>query len=138
MRRDDFAPDDGTPAARGLGALLQTQVEHVDLGEQDGRRLRARVEHRTLRLALGRARTAGVTLGRRRAVAVEVAFVPDEPGRTASEDAPPVPYDVAISLPPDPWAVTARRIAFVASACWVTTCVVRRLRNRRRDEGVPR
>ncbi|MCA9848186.1 MAG: hypothetical protein KC472_09450, partial [Dehalococcoidia bacterium] len=77
--------DDGP---RGLGALLHTDVEHVELGEHAGRRLRARVEHRTLRLAFGQSWSTGLTLGRRRAVAVEVsptpAFVPSDGGRTAS------------------------------------------------------
>lgn len=136
MRRDEIHPGGRTLAPRGLGALLQTEVEHVELGEQGGRRLRARVEYRMLRVALGRARSIGITLGRRRAVAVEVAFVPDEPGRRASGDALPVPYDVSIPARPDPWAETTRRIALVAFACWMAGRVAHRLRNRRRDEGV--
>lgn len=106
-------------AARGLGALVQTDVEHVDLGEHGGRALRARVEHRTLRLALGRSWSTGLTLGRRRATAVEVAVV----GAPAGAH-----YDVTIPRPVDPWKRTVERVALVAAACWVAVRVAERLR----------
>jgi hypothetical protein len=57
----------------GFGALLHTEVERVDLGTHHGHALHGRVEHRTLRLAVGRQWQASVLLGRRRAVVVEVA-----------------------------------------------------------------
>ena len=124
---------------RGLGALLHTDVEHVELGEHDGRRLRARIEHRTLRLAFGQAWSTGLTLGRRRAVAVEVrpiaaAFVPSDGGRTAPGSTTPGTYDVAIVAPPDPWAQAFRRIALVALGGWAVLRIAHRLRGRR-DEG---
>ena len=127
--------DDGP---RGLGALLHTDVEHVELGEHAGRRLRARVEHRTLRLALGQSWSTGLTLGRRRAVAVEVsptpAFVPSDGGRTASGPSAVESYDVPIVAPPDPWVQVARRMALVALGAWAILRLADRARGRR-DEG---
>ena len=123
---------------RGLGALLHTDVEHVELGEHAGRRLRARVEHRTLRLALGQSWSTGLTLGRRRAVAVEVsptpAFVPSDGGRTASGPSAVESYDVPIVAPPDPWVQVARRMALVALGAWAILRLADRARGRR-DEG---
>lgn len=123
---DDAASSAQQPGHRGLGALLQTDVEHVELGEHSGRALRARVEHRTLRLALGRQWSGGVTLGRRRATAVEV---------TPTGAAAAARYDVLIPTPADPWPRTAQRLLAVAFAGWIAVRLARRLRGRT-HEGV--
>lgn len=134
MDRD--AVDRSTPP-RGLGALLHTDTEYVELGEHRGRRLRARVEHRTIRLAFGQPGSNGLTLGRRRPVAVEVtpadpAIVPIDRGRTVSGTPSGASYDVPVTAPPDPWPRTARRLALLALAGWI---VMRLARRSRRNEG---
>ncbi len=80
----------------GLGALLTTEVEHVDLGQFGDRALRGRVEHRRLRVGAGRGTGFALTLGRVRPVAVEVT----EAGRR---------YEVAIPRVPDPRTRAVRR-----------------------------
>jgi len=109
--------------------MLHTDVEHVDLGEHGGRNLRARVEHRTLRVALGRSWSTAVTLGRRRATAVEVT---PAPGGASSAGR----YDVAIPRPVDPWQQTAQRIAALTVVGWIVVRIAHRLRRRAR-EGAP-
>ncbi len=129
-----------TPAAplppRGAGALLHTEVERVPLGTHGGRRLTARVEHRTLRIALGRRWHASLSLGRRRPVAVEVA-----PGDDALDPYSTAPgggrqYDeVAVPTPPAPWPRYARRVAAVALGCWLLVTAAGRIRARGRSGG---
>lgn len=121
----------------GVGLLLNTEAERVDLGEHGGRRLAARVEHRTLRVALGRGRGVSFVLGRRRAVAVEVRPAQEviAPGSDAGA-AGGGRYDgseveaVAVPRPVDPWPRAARRVVGVALAGWVLTTIVRRLSRR--------
>ena len=113
-----------------MGALLHTDVEYVELGEHAGRRLRARVEHRTLRVALGRSSTAAMTLGRRRATAVEV--TPTAGGASSGG-----PHDVAVPPLIDPWLQTAQRIAGVAIATWIIVRLAHRVRRRQAHEGAP-
>src|SRR5690606_9166050 len=111
---------------RGAGVLLHTDVERVSLGSHGGRRLTARVEHRTLRLALGQWWHGSLTLGRRRAVAIEIEREAErevgEEGEVERDretyDASSTPaaglprYDeVAVPAPSDPWVRYARRVA---------------------------
>lgn len=110
--------------SRGAGALVQTEVERVDLGEHAGRQLRVLVEHRTLRLALGRWWSGSLVLGRRTPVRVEVVSVAG-----AAREAQ---YDVHIPRPADPWPRYLRRVLVLAGGCWL---VVRLVRRSQRDEG---
>ncbi|MCK9486761.1 MAG: hypothetical protein M0R73_08695 [Dehalococcoidia bacterium] len=122
----------------GAGVLLHTEVERVALGTHGDRRLTARVEHRTLRLALGRLWHASLTLGRRRAVAIEVERAGTEVERdretshASSTPSARVPrYDeVAIPAPVQPWARFARRVVAVALAGWLLNSAVTRARRR--------
>jgi hypothetical protein len=84
----------------GLGALLVTEEERVDLGEHGGRRLRAHVQQRTLRIALGQRRGLRVQLTRMRPTAVEV-----------SDGASM--YELPIEVPPDPWARRWGQLALI-------------------------
>jgi hypothetical protein len=108
--------------SRGVGALLQTDIERVDLGEHHGRRLTGRVEHRALRIALGREWHVSLAVGGRRPVAVEVV----EGARR---------YDVPVSVPRDPYARTARWIALLWLAAFVLGRLARRSEGRERKEG---
>lgn len=112
--------NDGHHAAepRGLGALLRTETERVDLGERHGRRLRARIEHRRLQLALGRRSSVGVTFGRRRVRALEVTLAPHEV------------YEVPVLAPPDPVRQVVRRTLLLALAAWAVSSLTTRVRHR--------
>lgn len=116
---------------RGVGALLQTDTERVPLGDHQGRRLTARVQHRALRFALGSGRHVSVTLGRRRAVAVEVERLDvSSTGGGAAGGAGQ--YDeIALSAPPEPWVRAARRVLLVAAGCWLVTQLAHRARRSR-------
>jgi len=103
----------------GWGALLTTEVEHHDLGEHAGLRLRGRVHRRALRVGLGARRRWRLELGRARAVAVEVT---DPAGRTR---------DVRIPAPPDPWIRAARRVLLWAGAAWILRRLLQRARRAR-------
>jgi hypothetical protein len=124
----------------GVGLLLHTEAERVELGEHGGRRLAARVEHRTLRVAFGRGRGVSFVLGQRRAVSVEVrpAEEVDGDARAGASRLDGGRYDdgevtaVAIPRPADPWPRAARRVAAVAVAGWVLTRLARRLARRER------
>ncbi len=124
-----------TPDARplperpqGAGVLLHTEVHRVPLGAHHGRRLTARVRHRTLRIALGRRWSGSLTFGQRRAVAIEVERETYE-GSTP-EGGPPRYDEVAIPTAPDPWVRSARRILALALAGWLLSRAVRRARRR--------
>lgn len=127
---EGMATDSTPPSSRGLGALLHTDVEHVDLGAHGGRHLRARVEHHTLRVALGRRWSTAITLGRRRPTAVEV--TPQAGGMSSNGR-----YDVVVPRPADPWPQAARRIAAITLVGWIAVRIARRLRARRIHKGVP-
>jgi hypothetical protein len=109
---------DPTPADRrapsGYGALLRTDYDHVDLGSHHGQALRARVQRRSLRLAVGRGRHLSLALGRTRPVSVEVIGAA---GR----------YDIPVPAQPDPWLRVAARLALLWVASIVLVRVVRRL-----------
>lgn len=109
---------------RGLGALLTTEVEHADLGTHRGRRLRGRVERRSLRLGLGGAREWRVELGRSRPSAVEV--VEPATGSTGERR-----YEVAIPAPADPWPRAARRMLLCWAGLTLAVALIRRRLRRR-------
>lgn len=113
-------------APRGAGVLTQTEVEAVDLGEHQGRRLRVDVEHRTVRIAWGRRQSVAFTFGRRRPIRIAVGAGDD--GGASGER-----YDVAIHVVADPWQQAARRILVVAGACWLATALATRWRRGRGD-----
>jgi len=104
----------------GLGALLTTRIEHVDLGQVGTRALRARVQRRQLRLAAGRRRGLRIAIGRLRPVAVEIT----EPGRT---------YEVAIPRVTDPRLIAARGIAVLMAASLAIRWWARHRRRRAAD-----
>lgn len=106
-------------AAGGLGGLLTTEVEHVDLGRVGERALRARVLRRQLRLAIGSGPGMRLAVGRVRPVAVEVT----EPGRA---------YEVPVRGVPDPWLRAMRRTALLWAASLAVSWWVRRRRARTR------
>jgi hypothetical protein len=103
---------------RGFGALVTTEVRHVDLGTFGARSLRGRVEHRRLRLAAGRRAGFSLTLGRLRAVAVEVT----EPGRA---------YEVPIPAVEDPRVRALRRTLVLWAGALVVSWIVDRRRSSR-------
>lgn len=121
--------------SRGAGVLLHTDTERVPLGTHAGRRLTAHVEHRTLRVVLGRWWHGSLTLGRRRAVAIEVE--PSDQCNASSTPGTGLPrYDeVAVPAPVDPWVRYARRTAAVALGGWLLTTVVSRARRRTRERA---
>ena len=81
----------------GAGALLTTEVEHLDLGEHHGTRIRARVERRLLRLGFGDRAGFRFTLGRARPTSLQLA----RGQRTAT---------LPVSVPRDPWLHTVIRL----------------------------
>lgn len=87
-------------AASGLGALLLSTVDHVELGTHHGRRLRARVQRRGARLLLGRGGRFSFALGHTRPVAIEVIEVATDGRR----------YDLPVPRPRDPWLAAAQRV----------------------------
>lgn len=101
----------------GFGALLQTDYDHLDLGTHHGQTLRARVQRRSLRLALGRGRHVSLALGRTRPLSVEVTSAQ---GR----------YDVSVPAQPDPWLRAAWRLALLWVASVVLVRLVRRVSGR--------
>lgn len=118
--------DPATPNGRpsGFGALLRTEYDHVDLGSHRGRSVRARVQRRSLRLALGRGRHVSVGLGRTRPVSIEIT---GEEGR----------YDVPVPAPSDPWVRAAWRLALLCVASVILVRIVRRVTGRTASsEGV--
>lgn len=122
---EDRAP---LAATRGVGALLQTDTVRVPLGDHRGHRLTARVQHRSLRFAVGRGRHVSLTLGRSRAVALEVARL-DVPSTEAGAAGSAAPYDeIALPAPPEPWVRAARRVLLVAAGCWLLTQLTHRAR----------
>lgn len=104
---------------RGFGGLYRKDVEQVDLGEHAGYRLRARVEHRTVRVALGSAGTGSVTLGQRRARALEVAVAGAPPGAS---------FELVLPRPTDPRMRLAWRTAAVAVLGWAVLQIAARAR----------
>lgn len=120
---DGRRPDDsGATRLRGAGGLLQTSIERVDLGEHGRHRLTAQVEHRVLRLALGRHWHGSLALGRRRPLILEITSTA---GERAGER-----YDVEVPRPVDPWPRTARRVLAVAGAGWLALRLVRAAQGR--------
>ncbi len=81
----------------GAGALLTTEVEHVDLGEHHGTRIRARVERRLLRLGFGNHAGFRFSLGRTRPTLLHLS----RGQRTAT---------LSVPVPRDPWLQTAVRL----------------------------
>jgi hypothetical protein len=111
------APSD--PHAAGLGGLIQTQHEHIDLGAHQGRELRARVRRRSIRLALGAGRQLSLELGHQRPVSIEVTR-----GDTR--------YDVPVRARKNPWLRLAWRLALL----WLASVIlVRLVRGRRSTEA---
>jgi hypothetical protein len=105
------------PAGEGLGGLLTSDVEHVELGQVGARVLRARVQRRQLRLGAGRGAGMRITIGRLRPVAVEVT-------------APDGTYEVPIPPVGDPWLAAIRRLALLGAASLAIRWWVRRRRGR--------
>jgi hypothetical protein len=97
--------------ANGLGGLLTTEVVTSDLGTYGGRHLRARVQRRALRLALG-SRLRGSVV-RLRPLAVEWFEVDGQ------RDLRVVP----IEAPPDPLVQAVQRVLML----WVVSMVLRRV-----------
>ncbi len=116
-------------APRGAGVLVQTEVERIDLGVHAGHHLQAHVQHRTLRLAVGRWWSGSLTLGRRHPTHIEVRSEVEcdqsDPRSAARTDQ--TPYDVAIAHPTDPWPRYVRRVILVAGSCWMMLTIVRRI-----------
>jgi len=56
----------------GAGVLVTTDVEHVELGEHHGTRIRARVERRLLRIGFGDRAGFRITLGRARPTSLQL------------------------------------------------------------------
>lgn len=102
----------------GLGALVTTEVEDVDLGRFGDRTLRGRVVHRRLRVAAGRRRGFALTLGRLRPVSVEVT----EPGGS---------YEVPIPHVESPQARALQGLALLWAASLLLRWWARRWRSRR-------
>lgn len=102
--------------AGGLGGLLTTEVVTTELGTHGGRRLRARVQRRALRVALGSRLRA--SLVRLRPLAVEQL----EAGGSAGA------HVVAITVPPDPLLQALQRTIVL----WVASMVLRRVVSRLR------
>lgn len=94
----------------GLGGLIQTQHEHVDLGTHQGRELRARVRRRSIRLAVGAGRQLSLELGHVRPVSIEVTR-----GNTR--------YDVPVPARTDPWLRLVWRLALL----WLASVILVRL-----------
>jgi len=120
-------PDVPPPArlTRGAGVFTHAEIETVDLGVHAGRRFRAQVEHRVIRIAWGRRRIMSLMLGRRRAARIEALSIEATTGATG--DAPAERYDVLIPHVPDPWPQLALRVTVVAVTCLLTTAFVERL-----------
>jgi hypothetical protein len=108
----------GTPAPRGLGGLVTTEVERLPLGTHHGRELHARVERRSAKFSAGRQWHLAVGLGRTRPVAIEVS-------------APGEQYDLPISTT-DPWWRLAQRIGMVLGAAGTALLIARRIRGSKR------
>jgi len=90
-------------ATSGLGALVITEVEHVELGRFRARELRPRVERRQIRLGVGGRFGVRLSLGRLRPVVVEV-------HEGARDD------EVAIPAVADPWVTSVRRTLMLCAA----------------------
>ena len=103
--------------ARGLGGLLLTEVERVDLGTHGGYALHARVERRSARLTAGRGGRLSFGLGHTRAVAVEA----------ASSGAR---YDLPVSRSRDAWLTTARALVALWCVGQLAIYALRRARHR--------
>lgn len=105
--------------------FAHAEIETVDLGVHAGRRFRAQVEHRVIRIAWGRRQRASLVLGRRRAARVESVSIE---GETRVTSAPTIErYDVRIPHVPDPWPQLALRVTAVAATCLLATAFVERL-----------
>jgi len=87
----------------GAGAFLTTDVEHVDLGEHHGTRIRARVERRLLRIGFGTGAGFRLVVGRTRPTRLHLS----RGTRVAN-----LPFPAAR----DPWLQTAFRLAIVTVA----------------------
>lgn len=111
------APADRPETPRGAGALVLTEVEHVDLGTHGRYTLRARVERRSARFTLGRRWHVSFDLGRTRPVAVEVTSTGER-------------YDLPIPARGGAWWRSARGIGVIWLAAEATVLVVRRMRAR--------
>lgn len=105
--------------------LWQVDVERVELGEHAWRLLTARV-------GLGSGRALRLTLGQRRAVAIELHA--DEPARL--EGGRYDESDLWVTAPPDPWLRAARGVLLVGAGCWLVTTVAARMRHTRRRRRV--
>ncbi len=81
----------------GVGALITTHVEHVELGEHHGTRIRARVERRLIRIGFGDNAGFRITLGRARPTSLHLT----RGQRTAT---------LSIPIPRDPPLHTAIRL----------------------------
>lgn len=98
------APRDAAEASptRGLGGLLRTEVERIDLGTHAGYALHARVERRIARLAASRnGWYVSVGLGDARAVAIDA---------TSGPSSDLARYDLAVPRSRDAWLRTARAL----------------------------
>jgi hypothetical protein len=116
--RSDSADLDSPTEQRGLGGLLTTEVERVRLGRHQGRVLHGRVERRVLRVAAGGRWRFALTIGRARAVAVEVE-------RAGERD--------VVAVPPvsDPWLAMLRRTLLLWGGSLLLVAAVNRMRSSR-------
>lgn len=101
---------------RGAGALFE--VEHIerDLGQHGEARVVAQVQHRVLRLGLGREQTLRVTLGRWRPESIEVTG-----GGAVTR--------VKIPRPGEPWARAGLRLLLLWVASSALLAAWQRLRS---------
>ena len=124
---DDRGPEPTGPTrSQGAGALVQTSVDRVHLGQYAGHELTADVEHRVLRLALGQRWHGSIALGRRRGLTLQVT----SPGGANGGER----YDVAMPRPADPWPRFARRVLAVAGASWLVIRLARAAQRRRASD----
>ena len=89
-----------------LGALLTTDVEHVELGEYHGTHIRARVESRRLHLGFGERAGFRFSLARARPTALHLS----RGGRDAI---------IPVPTPRDPWLHTALHILALTTLSFI-------------------
>jgi hypothetical protein len=103
----------------GIGGLLTTEVESVDLGEVDGVQLEGRVERRVLQIGVGGRRGLRFEIARLRPTAVQ------------STSATGVMVH-RLGPNPDPWFETAQRLVALTVATALLPWLLRRMGSARR------
>ena len=99
------------PQPFGAGALITTHVEHIELGQHHGTRIRARVERRLLQLGYGNRRGFRLTLGRARPTSLHLTRGP----KTATIPVP-IPADPPLRAAARLFVLTALSLALPALA----------------------